>query len=156
MINMVTLEMLRTEKKSSILQLGETYGARMQSRDPDVYLRHIRDCCLEIAACADLRLSGGVKTDADFRIAHPEIPWRKMIAVRNILIHNYDGIEPEIVFGIVERDSRVADCGARTTGQDHRLNSRWSSRRISVGIPAQIIAAGGAGSSGLPAFARGT
>jgi len=28
--------------------------------------------------------------DAEFREAHPEIPWRKMISTRSILIHNYD------------------------------------------------------------------
>ena len=27
-----------------------------------------------------------------------------MISARNILIHNYDGVDPEIVWGIVERD----------------------------------------------------
>jgi uncharacterized protein with HEPN domain len=27
-----------------------------------------------------------------------------MIATRNILIHNYDGVEPGIVWGIIDRD----------------------------------------------------
>ena len=42
--------------------------------------------------------------DAEFRAAHPEIPWRKMISTRNVLIHNYDDASPEIVWGIVEHD----------------------------------------------------
>lgn len=32
---------------------------------------------------------------------HPEIPWRKMIATRNRLIHAYLGIDNDIVWSIV-------------------------------------------------------
>jgi uncharacterized protein with HEPN domain len=34
----------------------------------------------------------------DFRSRHPEIPWRTMINMRNKLIHNYDGIDLDIVW----------------------------------------------------------
>ena len=34
----------------------------------------------------------------DFRDKHPEIPWRQMINTRNKLIHNYDGIDLDIVW----------------------------------------------------------
>ena len=43
----------------------------------------------------------GVET---FRGAHPEIPWRAMTDVRNILIHAYDRVASEILAGIVRRD----------------------------------------------------
>ncbi len=33
----------------------------------------------------------------DFQQRLPAIPWRKIIGMRNILIHNYDGADPEIV-----------------------------------------------------------
>jgi uncharacterized protein with HEPN domain len=85
----------------------------------------MRDCCLQIAVCGELREAGtmpdsvifdpvcrnleiigeaGGKIAPEFRADHPEIPWRQMISARNILIHNYDGIEPAIVWAIVERD----------------------------------------------------
>ena len=35
---------------------------------------------------------------SDFRDKHPEIPWRAMISMRNRLIHNYDGIDLDIVW----------------------------------------------------------
>ncbi|MFO7786241.1 MAG: DUF86 domain-containing protein [Halospina sp.] len=35
---------------------------------------------------------------------HPEIPWRKMIATRNRLIHAYLGIDNDIVWSIVCND----------------------------------------------------
>jgi len=36
----------------------------------------------------------------DFMIVHPEIPWNKMIASRNALIHGYDQIDDKIVWNI--------------------------------------------------------
>jgi len=33
----------------------------------------------------------------DFRKAHPEIPWRQMIGMRNKLVHHYFGVDWEIV-----------------------------------------------------------
>ena len=97
----------------------------MSVKDSAAYLRHIRDCCLQAAKCGEFRRQSDVpesllldavcrnleiigeaagKLSIEFRAAHPEISWRQMISARNILIHNYDGIDPEIVWGIVERD----------------------------------------------------
>jgi len=33
-----------------------------------------------------------------FRADHPEIPWRKMAGMRDILIHAYRSIDPDIVW----------------------------------------------------------
>ncbi len=92
---------------------------------PEVYLLHIRDCCLRIAECSDLRRSGATpehvlldavcrnleilgeasrKIGPEFRDAHPTIPWREMNDLRNVLIHNYEGADPQMIWGIVEQD----------------------------------------------------
>lgn len=34
---------------------------------------------------------------ADFRDRFPDIPWKRIVAMRNILIHNYEGADPGIV-----------------------------------------------------------
>ena len=37
----------------------------------------------------------------DIRAKAPEVPWRKIVAVRNILIHGYFGIDNDIIWDIV-------------------------------------------------------
>ncbi len=38
------------------------------------------------------------------RLAHPEIPWRMVIATRNKLIHGYSGIDDDVLWSIVASD----------------------------------------------------
>jgi uncharacterized protein with HEPN domain len=38
------------------------------------------------------------------RLLHPEIPWRQIVAMRNILVHAYFRIDFDEVWGVVERD----------------------------------------------------
>ena len=97
----------------------------MAAKDPRLYLVHIRDCCDRIlnytagiestwpevpvvndAVCRNLEILGEAarRIDDDFRASHPEIPWRAMTDVRNILIHTYDRVSPEILVGIVTQD----------------------------------------------------
>jgi len=38
----------------------------------------------------------------DFRIAHPDIPWKQMAAMRNLLIHEYFGVNEGLVWQTVQ------------------------------------------------------
>lgn len=40
----------------------------------------------------------------DFREANPEMPWRQIVAMRDILVHHYFGIDKEAVWSVVQRD----------------------------------------------------
>jgi uncharacterized protein with HEPN domain len=42
------------------------------------------------------------KFDPDFRTKYPEIEWGRMIGLRNRLIHDYTGINYEIVWDIIQ------------------------------------------------------
>jgi uncharacterized protein with HEPN domain len=39
-----------------------------------------------------------------FQTSHPEIPWRKMIGMRHILMHGYFEIDLEIVWNVIEKE----------------------------------------------------
>jgi uncharacterized protein with HEPN domain len=39
----------------------------------------------------------------DLRRQHPKVPWRSVTALRNILIHEYFGVDLEIVWRVVQR-----------------------------------------------------
>ena len=51
------------------------------------------------------------RVPADFRVAHPEIEWRGMAAMRDRLIHGYFGVDYELVWNVVR--SRVPELRRR-------------------------------------------
>ncbi|MEN6545415.1 MAG: DUF86 domain-containing protein [Armatimonadia bacterium] len=40
----------------------------------------------------------------DFRNSHQRVPWRQIVAMRHILIHQYFGIDTEAVWAVVSND----------------------------------------------------
>ena len=38
------------------------------------------------------------------RAANPGIPWNEMIGIRNLMIHDYDGVDLEIVWQTIQQD----------------------------------------------------
>ena len=94
-------------------------------KDQSVYLRHILQCIERIAEDTreghDFFLSSHLHQDAvlrnlqtlsesaqrlspDLRAHHPEIEWKRIAAFRNLLVHDYLGIDMERVWEIVHRD----------------------------------------------------
>jgi uncharacterized protein with HEPN domain len=39
-----------------------------------------------------------------FRDAHPDIPWKRMAGMRDVLIHDYLGVDLAIVWNVVQRE----------------------------------------------------
>ena len=43
------------------------------------------------------------KISRDFQIAHPEIPWKAIISLRNILAHDYGNLVNEKIFSVCKK-----------------------------------------------------
>jgi uncharacterized protein with HEPN domain len=58
------------------------------------------------ATLRNLELIGEAATHIpdEVRAAHPQIPWRMIIAVRNRLIHGYLGIDEDTLWSIIRDD----------------------------------------------------
>ena len=95
------------------------------SKDPRVYLAHIferiqrieqytaggkkaflADPLVQDAVVRNLEVIGEAakRIPADFRQAHPSIPWRGLAALRDVLIHQYEGVSLPEVWGVVEAE----------------------------------------------------
>ena len=55
-----------------------------------------------IERCVELVGEAASHVSEPFRTAHPEIPWREIIAQRHRLIHGYRDVDPERLRNVVE------------------------------------------------------
>jgi uncharacterized protein with HEPN domain len=83
-----------------MLQHARGVARAIKGRTPQQYaededLRLLVERRLEIIGEAARRVSEA------FRSAHPEIPWRKIIAQRNVLAHEYGEIQDDVVWQVI-------------------------------------------------------
>ncbi|WP_180970245.1 HepT-like ribonuclease domain-containing protein [Deinococcus planocerae] len=71
--------------------------------NPDIY-RHSR--LVRDAVHRNLEIIGEAakRCPVEVRAQFPDIPWRPMAGLRDVLIHDYDGIDPEEVVPVLTRD----------------------------------------------------
>jgi uncharacterized protein with HEPN domain len=73
------------------------------------------------AVCRNITIIGEAarKLDDSFQRAHPEIPWSGIIGARNIVMHAYEYIRPELIREMAEKDvpELLAHC-LRLLGQE--------------------------------------
>jgi uncharacterized protein with HEPN domain len=100
-------------------------------KDPTIYVRHIRDAIARIetytaqgreaffantmvqdAVIRNLEVIGEAvrSLPPDLQRRHPEIPWRSITALRNVLIHEYFGVDLEIAWRVVQRRLPALKC----------------------------------------------
>jgi uncharacterized protein with HEPN domain len=99
-------------------------------KDDKLYLLHIAECIEKIrkytAAGREAFLADDKTRDAvirnlqtmaesarsiskDLKVRHPEIEWRDMGAFRNVAVHDYLGIDWNIIWDIVAKDLPVLE-----------------------------------------------
>jgi uncharacterized protein with HEPN domain len=98
----------------------------MSLHTESVYLQHMRDACAKVARyvaalewahfqedertqdavirCLEIIGEAGAKVTSAYRQAHPEIPWRVIIDLRNVLIHGYAEVRLDLVWKIATED----------------------------------------------------
>jgi len=90
---------------------------RLYARDMDRFAQRAVSYCADLdraqfeanhlmqdAVLRNLELIGEAATriPEDVRLAHSEIPWRQIIAMRNQLIHAYLGVDLDVVWDVVK------------------------------------------------------
>ena len=95
-------------------------------KDDEIRLRHMLDAAREAVSFARCRVRSDLETDrqlvlslvkdieivgeaasqisGSFRTHTPEVPWQRMVAMRNRLVHAYFSINLDIVWQTVQRD----------------------------------------------------
>ncbi len=68
-----------------------------------------RDELLQTWSVHHLQIIGEAarKLSESFRKAHPEVAWAQIIAMRNILVHDYFHVDQDEVWSAIERDLPV-------------------------------------------------
>ena len=72
----------------------------------------LRDRKTQDAVIRNLEIIGEATRNVPeaFRADHPEFPWRRVSALRNVLIHKYFGVDLRIVWGVVEDELPNLKC----------------------------------------------
>lgn len=94
-------------------------------KDDSVYLRHIDECLRRIEKNISIGLDEFLASDTiqdatlrnlqtmseasqglsdEIKSTRPDIEWDRISAFRNILVHNYLGIDLQLIWTIIERD----------------------------------------------------
>jgi uncharacterized protein with HEPN domain len=98
----------------------------MSRREPELTLRQIVEFADEVAAlvrsraredletnrefrralerCVELIGEAATRLPEDWRAKHSEIPWRQIIAMRNVMIHGYDEVVDEVLWDVATKD----------------------------------------------------
>ncbi len=59
---------------------------------------------LAVVRCLEVIGEAAKRVPASFRARHPEVPWAEAAGIRDVLIHDYIGIHPEVVWKTVRQD----------------------------------------------------
>ena len=77
---------------NDIIASVNKHGNTLKDMDDDIEFQYVCSfLILQIGESAN-------KLSVEFVTAHPEIPWRDIVNMRNILVHNYGKVDNEILW----------------------------------------------------------
>ncbi len=112
--------MLDTARKA----VGKAIGLSHDDFETDENLR------LALTHLVQVIGEAGSRVSSDFAIQHPEIPWQEIVGMRHKVVHDYLGVDEDIVWQVVTEDlpplvallekMLVADSGTGSSGERGR------------------------------------
>ena len=84
--------------QEALANIGRYTASGRAGFDEDELVRSWVVRHLQIIAEAASRLS------SELQRAHPDVPWREVTGMRNVLTHGYFDIDPDVVWSVVEND----------------------------------------------------
>ena len=76
-------------------------------KDDAVYLQHILECIDGVIRNLQTLGQSVLKLSEPFKSSHPEVDWKSIVGLRNVLVHDYLGVSVTRVWEIVEQDLPV-------------------------------------------------
>jgi uncharacterized protein with HEPN domain len=99
------------DRLKDMLEVLERIPRRFESiRSPEDFLsdetglEHLDSICMILVAVGEAFRQLEAKTKGDWLARYPQIPWRDVIGVRNVIAHGYFDVDAEQVFTICKKD----------------------------------------------------
>lgn len=96
---------MRKEQRVYLAQILERI-IRIQTYTKTGKESFLADHLIQDAVIRNLEVIGEAasRIAAEYRAAHPQFPWRGMTALRNVLIHDYEGVDLQKVWRVIEKE----------------------------------------------------
>lgn len=94
-------------KNDLILQKMLAYALKIIDYSQNMEYEQFKANSMLIEACVfNLGQMGELagKVDTEFTEAHPDIPWRQLKGLRNRIVHDYEGVNPTLIWEIISKD----------------------------------------------------
>jgi uncharacterized protein with HEPN domain len=88
----------RIPRRFSTIKIAEDFEKNEDGRD------RLDAICMSLIAIGEAFKQIDAKTEGDFLRKYPDVEWRGVIGVRNVIAHGYFDIDVEQVFDICKKD----------------------------------------------------
>lgn len=114
--------------RSDLERLGDILDAidRIEERMPETPDRFMSDELLQVWAAYHLQVIGeaAARISSETRQTMNSLPWPDVVAMRNVIVHHYFGIDWRVIWNTVRTDLPVLKGSIRTAMENARLDRR--------------------------------